>query len=241
MKNYVIDQPGCLGDILFTLKIAEELSKVGNVYWNVFPIFWNNGISKIISSANIGPNQPSYIEDAYILKLTDLCPAYDSELMIKKYQSVGIEWEDWSNYLKYTRDSDKENFLLEQLNLKKGDPFILYNENLGQGSKHLGVVNTLPQDYDGKIVKMEIIPGFNIFDWCSVFEQAEQIHTVDTSLQYVIETLSIKATDLIVHPRHYLYTKSQVSILFKKPWKWVEYIGFDNESWSKISPSYDYS
>ena len=242
MKNYIIDLPGCLGDILFTLKIAEEFSKTGEVYWNVFPVFWNNGIDRVISSANIGPNQSTYMEGAEVLKLRDLCPTYDSDLMVKKYQTAGIGWEDWSKYLKYKRDNDKENFLFESLNLKKGDPFILYNDNLGlDGKKHLGVKNTLPKDYDGKIIKMEVIPGFSIFDWCSIFEQSEQIHTVDTSLQYVIETLSIKTIDLVVHPRHYLYTKPQVSKLFKKPWKWVEYDGFDKESWSKISPSYDYS
>lgn len=241
MKNYVIDLPGCLGDILFTLKIAEEFSKKGNVYWNIFPVFWHNGIDRVISSANIGPNQPLYIEGAEVLKLRDLCPVSDPNLMIKKYQTVGIDWEDWSNYLKYERYIDKENSLFERLNLERGEPFILYNENLGQsGSKHLGVINSLPKNYDGKIIKLEVIPDFSVFDWCSIFEQAEQIHTVDTSIIFIMETLTLKSSKLVIHPRNCLYTKSHLSILLNKPWEWVEYKGYNKESWSKISPSCDY-
>ena len=38
--KYCIDQPGCFGDILFTLKIGEVLSEKGEVDWFVNPSFW---------------------------------------------------------------------------------------------------------------------------------------------------------------------------------------------------------
>ena len=44
--KYCIDQPGCLGDILFTLKIGEVLSEKGEVDWFVNPSFWESGISR---------------------------------------------------------------------------------------------------------------------------------------------------------------------------------------------------
>ena len=45
--KYCIDQPGSLGDILFSIKIAEELAKKGEVYWYIAPCFWESGVSRI--------------------------------------------------------------------------------------------------------------------------------------------------------------------------------------------------
>lgn len=233
MKNYVIDQPGCLGDILFTLKISEEFSKIGTVYWNVFPSIWENGINRVISSSNIGPNQPLYVEGAQILKLRDLCPIYDPELMIKKYKTVGIDWKDWSDYVKYDRNYEVEKQLKEHLGIKDGDRYILFNEKYGMSQVHNGVKKFIPKDYDGKLIEMQIFGGVTIFDWCGILEEAEEIHTVDTSIQYVMETLDLKASKLVAHPRHYKYTIPHVSRLFKKPWEWIEY---DIETWRECVP-----
>ena len=56
--KYCIDQPGSLVDIFFSIKIAEELSKKGEVFWYVAPCFWESGVSRIKTSDNvhIGPN-----------------------------------------------------------------------------------------------------------------------------------------------------------------------------------------
>ena len=51
--KYFINQPGCLGDILFTLNFAEQLSKEADVYWKVAPTFWESGIKRVISPAKI--------------------------------------------------------------------------------------------------------------------------------------------------------------------------------------------
>jgi len=64
-------------------------------------------------------------------------------------------------------------------------------------------------------------------------ENAEQIHTIDTSIQYVMETLDLKASRIVAHPRHYKYTIPHVSRLFKKPWEWIEY---DRETWRECAP-----
>mgnify|MGYP000983239688 CR=1 FL=1 len=56
--KYCIDQPGSLGDIFFSIKIAEELSKKGEVFWYIAPCFWESGVSRIKVSDNvhIGPS-----------------------------------------------------------------------------------------------------------------------------------------------------------------------------------------
>ena len=86
------------------------------------------------------------------------------------------------------------------------------NQIYGSNQIHLGVKRDLPKDYPGKIIEMQVLmsPQFLIG---GIFENAEEIHTVDTSIQYVIESLDINAK-LVVHPRHY-NTPPIVSKLFK--------------------------
>lgn len=231
---YCINQPGCLGDTLFALKIAEEYSKKGEVYWHISPIFWERGISRIKSSAKMGPDIPRFIQDSIEINLCDLCDRSDPDVMIKKYEVAGnIDWEDWSDYVKYDRNYEVENQLKEHLGIKDGDRYILFNEKYGMNQVHHGVKKFIPKDYDGKLIEMQIFGGVTIFDWCGILEQAEEIHTVDTSIQYVMETLDLKASKLVAHPRHYKYTVPHVSKLFKKPWQWIEY---DRETWRECAP-----
>lgn len=230
---YCIDQPGSLGDILFTIKIGEELSKKGEVYWYVSPIFWERGVSRIKTFAHIGPSSPRQVLDSTQIKLCDLTHRSDPDLMIKKYESVDMNWEDWSDYLKYERNSKTESDLKNILGIEPGDKYILFNEKYGMNQIHHGVKKHIPKDYDGKIIEMQILGGITIFDWCGILENAEQIHTIDTSIQYVMETLDLKASRIVAHPRHYKYTIPHVSRLFKKPWEWIEY---DRETWRECAP-----
>lgn len=230
---YCINQPGCLGDILFALKIAEELSKKGEVYWYISPIFWERGLSRLKSSAKIGPDVPTFVQDSVVINLCDICDRSDPDLMIKKYEVSGnIEWEDWSDYVKYERNYEVENNLKEQLGISPGEKYILFNEKYGMNQTHHGVRKHIPKDYDGKIIEMQILGGITIFDWCGIIENAEEIHTVDTSILMVIETLNLKAKKMTVHPRHYKYTIPHLSRLFKKPWEWIEY---DKETWRECA------
>lgn len=232
--NYCIDLPGCLGDILFTLKIGEELSKSGNVYWHIFPSFWDSGINRIKTSCNIGPNIPTHIENSKTIKLRDLTVGRDIEVMRIKYTSVGMDWNDWSDYVKYDRNPEIENALRDHLNIEDGEPFIIYNDTYGFNQKHNGVINSIPKDYDGKVINLQVFRNLTIFDWCWIFENAEEIHTVDTSMMYVIETLNLKAKNMTCHPRHYLQAIPAINDLFKKPWQFIEY---DRDEWRKCCPN----
>lgn len=229
--NYYINQPGSLGDILFTLKIGEKLQETGNVIWNVAPVFWNRGLNRMRTTFKLGVGM-SQLPNSEVISLCDLTTREDPNIMTKKYEVVGIEWEDWSDYIKFDRDLEKEKSLFEYLELREDEPFILVNETYGVFQKHYGVMENIPSGYDGKIVKLQLNPNFTIFDWCLIFEKAEQIHTIDTSIQYVIETLDT-TNDLVVYPRHYKYTIPQVSKLFSKPWNWIE---SDRETWLKWAP-----
>lgn len=232
--DYCIQQPGCLGDILFTLKIAEELSKKGKVYWYVSPVFWNNGICRIKSSAIIGPNVPEYVENTELIKLCNLTVGRDIEVMRIKYTSVGMDWNNWPDYVKYDRNPDIENALRLHLNIEKGEPFIFYNDTYGWNQKHYGVVNSIPKDYGGKVVKLEVFENLTIFDWCWILENAEEIHTVDTSILCVIETLNLKCKKMTCHPRHYKQAIPAINNILFKPWDFIEY---DRDEWRRLCPN----
>jgi hypothetical protein len=108
MKNYLIDQPGSLGDILFTIKIAEELNAGGSCTWNINPVFWERGLKRLETNFRFGIRLGEK-PDSEVIKLTDLTDRSDPDIMTKKYDVVGIEWENWSNYLSYERDKDIAN------------------------------------------------------------------------------------------------------------------------------------
>lgn len=232
--KYCIDQPGSLGDILFSIKISEELAKTGEVFWYIAPCYWESGISrlKVSSNVNIGPDVPRYVPDSKVIKLTDLTERHDPNLMTKKYEVVGIGWGDWVDYIKYDRNYEIEKDFKDFLGIGDGERYILVNERYGANQQHFCVRKTIPEDYPGKIIEMNIYNELTIFDWAGILENAEEIHTVDTSIQYVIETLSLNNTKLVVHPRHYKTTPI-VSKLFKKPWMWVDY---DKKTWRECAP-----
>ena len=97
-----------------------------------------------------------------------------------------------------------------------------------------GVYQQIPEGYDGKVVEMDPnISGGKVFDWCWVFENAEEMHSVDTSLHYVMETLDLKATRLTIHPRHYKYSERVYDGILKKPWQWIEYT---RDEWREMTP-----
>ena len=54
-------------------------------------------------------------------------------------------------------------------------------------------------EFDLPVIDLEIIDGFSLFDWCKVIENAQEIHTVHTSMPYLIDKLDIKAE------KYYMY------------------------------------
>jgi hypothetical protein len=48
---------------------------------------------------------------------------------------------------------------------------------------------------------MITIPGFSLFDWYLVIEKATEIHTVGTSINYIIELLEIESENVFLYKR----------------------------------------
>lgn len=193
---------------------------------------WNLGIDQLETNINCGP----YIQIPNDGLLYDCSAQYEgrppSEQLTCKYDGADISWEDWASYLKYRRYPERENALKEKLGIDDGEPYILANKFYSSHKVHHGVELNLPKDYDGKIIWMDSQLSEKVFDWCWVFENAEQIHTVDTCIICITETLNAKANKFVCHPRHW-NAKSALYKLFNVPWEWVE---CEKNAWRTLVP-----
>lgn len=71
---------------------------------------------------------------------------------------------------------------------------------------------------------MDVIDGFTIFDWSKIIENATNIYTVETSFNYIIEKLHIKAEEygeMVMYSKWNPADFHHIAGLFKKPWKYI--------------------
>lgn len=133
-----------------------------------------------------------------------------------------IEYNDWSNYLNIKRNIYKENDLFYNvLNLKDNEEYIFINKMYGVNQIMKGVENGIIKK-NVRVIDKSIINGYSLFDWSKVIENALEIHTVDTSINYLIETLTLKSEVLKLYPRNSTHTKNCLEKLFKTKWEWVD-------------------
>lgn len=233
-ENLEIVQEAGLGDVFFIQKLCKILNKNNKVYHKINPFIWSNGANRLTSNITFGPNLTIPVgtkkydcsHQYNVDKMTD-----KSRIMTYKYDAASIDWRDWAKYFTYTRNLDAEKELVKKY--KTEGPYILANSLYGSCKRHNGVEESIPKDFDGDIIWMDLIPGYTIFDWCSLLENAEEIHIVDTSLNYLVDTLDIKAKRLVCHPRHFINTQPCVGKLFAAPWEWIQY---DRDSWRRLVP-----
>jgi hypothetical protein len=223
MRNQVIiNQPAGLGDIFFCQKIAETLIfNDYEVYWPVkSSISW---VGDYLTNSKpvhyCGENKFTQLEDAYIITLDGAQDIVGHPIMTAKYRLVDIDWTDWLDFFNFKRNQQKEDELYYNvLGLKDGDEYTFINKYYGTPPDYLAYdVEINPEE---RIINLEMLDNFTIFDWCKVIENASKISIIDTSLNYIIEKLVLKTNDLTCYCRHGEYTHNQISFLFKKPWKY---------------------
>jgi hypothetical protein len=238
----LINQKVGLGDILFSIPIAFELLKdYKEVIWPVSPPYlWLRDYFPNISFVSSedydwlhdfgdelyrsSPQQhelnsiphPEHLEDD--LKIINLRYAnvdHRSETcMVDKYKLLGLDVSLWKS-LFWKRDIKKEAELYKKLN-PSDVPYNLINRN----SEYPPKKGTITVDNDMLNVDMEIIEGYTLLDWGLLIENAANIHTVSTALNYVVEAIGNKKQGWFVYPR------SGDSNL--------QYVSFLSDNWSKI-------
>ncbi len=211
MKSILIDQPAGIGDIIFCQKIAHYLSNTYKVFWPLSSDI--NWVSNYLDSPIIWENHKV---DTVVNLRNSIYYREHKSVMLSKYDLLGLDWKDWKDFVKINRKVDKE----KELRGLFPEKYCLVNRIYGTPPnskiKDFSVITSLP------IVDLCIIPGYTLFDWMKVIEDANEIYTVDTAINYLIEILNINAEKLELFSRFDNPNFSHVKDIFLKKWNWNE-------------------
>lgn len=218
MSSLTINQPAGLGDIFFCQKIAYKLIEEKNcdILWPVIKEFiWIKDYIKHPRIKFEELNKSRQYEN--VIKL-DGTPIISGSVMLAKYEAMGIDFSDWSNYFNFERNREKEDFLYyDILKLKDNSDYVLTNRNYSSPPNILRC-KYIP-NFDNEI-EMSLIEGFTLIDWCRVLENAKEIHVVESSLNYIIEKLEIN-NNLYMYSKWDPPSYFHIEKLFKKDWKYL--------------------
>lgn len=118
--------------------------------------------------------------------------------MRNKYKMFDIDLEVWRSTT-WLRHRWKENKLIKHLGLNTKEEYILVNNNFYSFDNK---VRKFELDSKLNVIQMEFIDGYNLFDWCTIIENATEIHTVNTSIIFLIEILELKAREIHLYSRN---------------------------------------
>lgn len=210
-----------LGDVLFLQKAVDLVISLNNVVYFPNDYGW---IAEYIKKDNL------HFYDADVDCTIDfhnvIEPNHPYDIMTYKYEIIRnffklelneqTSWHNWQKYLVFNRNYKKEeNLYFNILNIKENEDYILKNCNFAKDQ-------TFNFDIDSnlKIVQLHKIPEYTLFDWCKVIENAKEIWTIDTSLNYLVESVQTKAEKLVVFPRNTQQTKNALNDIWYKNWEW---------------------
>lgn len=198
----IINQPFGIGDILFLSPLVGQLD-VEHIVWPVVDhYYWVKDYIKInnltfIKSSEFNPSDYKGYVEVPLQHAHSLIPQAE-DCMQAKYMLLEADPELWRT-LGFYRNQEKENKLKQYLNISSNDEFIFINNHFAGPEFNYKVDINFKTDL--RIVYQEYIEGFTLLDWCGVLEQAKEIHTVSTSLFFVIEALKLEKTSLHLYPR----------------------------------------
>lgn len=114
-----------------------------------------------------------------------------NDCMRSKYEYWGINYEDWRDDAMWVRDK-KEAYLYGMT-----EDGYLINKTFGSDCK---LTVKIPE-LSGPGAIMSVKKGYSLFDWAAVIENAKEIHTVNSSIIYLLELLDLKAPEIHLYQR----------------------------------------
>ena len=232
-KICLINQPAGLGDIFFLQKFVDlKISEGFEVIYPTIPslIYVRDYIKKDglkffsmdedfqfkgwmhhqekIKEENF-EYYPFHIADRYI----------GGSCMEAKYTFVEQEYSDWQEHFDWQRNTEKEDTLYYNiLGLTNNEEYCLVSNVWG--TPPTNNYRDVPTSGEYREVKVEMIEGFNPFDWAKVIENASEISIIDTSFNYLIEKLDLRAKNLYLTSRFTPPNFSHIINLFNKNWNY---------------------
>lgn len=130
------------------------------------------------------------------------------------YKIAGLPFEYRFDRFKLQRDAEREEDLFKKLYIEKGKYIFLHDDNTRNF--------TIKRDY----IKNKQLPVVwpnpkvtnNIFDYCSIIENAAEVHVIDSSFKNLCENLDIKTNDLFYH----CYFRSRNITKSRKNWNLIK-------------------
>ena len=217
-----------IGDIFYLQSVAKKYISMG--YQIIWPlrddILWLGDYIKGITFCSRSDNFPGkeyYGQDSVIITPNfvylgimrpHLWGIGDDKIMSSKYSILNMDHTDWKSGFTFDRKFDKENDLYYNvLGLKDDSEFVFIN-NLYNENRNCQLMR--PENYDLSVVELQYIDGFTLLDWCKVFEKAKSVFTINTSLNYIIDTLDTSYERYVV-VAHNEQNEKEIDYLFSTP------------------------
>lgn len=217
--NRIINQFFGLGDILFTVPLIRNWQANGDkIIWPIcreyldiqrnFPDIEFVDMKKLHVNYD---NRHRHIWQGWTvepLRWADLHKPPPANCMRAKYDMYDEDFMMWRQ-LHWERDKEREQQLMDVVVGEYANGYNLINNTFGgleqgQFKVPITVNNGLPN------IHMYYFAGYNMLDWSSVIENATHIHTVGSSINYMLEVLGLKAREVHLYKRlprenHFLY------------------------------------
>jgi hypothetical protein len=245
----LVYQPCGLGDILFLQKFAHyQINKGYEIWWPVVSEFeWLNNYIPNINFVSWGdtdrkltgpplpdhvnfpykdqylPQKQNYFSNEFIFFNGFSHIPHGRKIMAFKYEMVGLDYSDWSKYLIFNRNIDKEKQLFyDVLKLSDNEPYVFINKKFMMRPyvSTMDRISSDPNHYKKRVVELDILKGFSMFDWSMVLEKASEIHMIETALNYIIESSQLTLTANTMNLYSRINNFSEVDYLFKTKWNY---------------------
>lgn len=219
MKTILLLQAWGLGDILWSQSIAHKFIEQGyKVVWPVKNDYFE-GLCNAYPQIHWVPDsivRPEIfmIKEKIEFEGMTIAPIRWSnsfmdvpykDVMRAKYDMYDMQWQEWKNHAQWVRNFNKEVELYKELGLQPGEKYNLINTRFGSGvEKNIEI--RCNNGY--KNIELKILPGYSIFDWAKIILEAQEIHTVSTSLLFMLEVMPL------FQPIH-LYCRKPIESDFK--------------------------
>lgn len=250
MKVLIRQQSG-LGDIIYLQKVIYKLNEKYHPEQIIWPLdeLYMYAKTYLDTPSNVlfvcdkdeFEHKDIYLSDAKEVTTTDnliYIPFQFSHeikynnnfkyIMRSKYEFVNLDGADWYDFVKIKRNQNKERELFDLIIKDKSKPYIIVNKSFGP------ITNAKKRsDIDPKtnlnVIEMSNVDGFSPFDWSFILENAQEVHTVETSIAYILKILNIKNVQLYYRA----FNSNEIKRNPYHPWRNFEYCKFihSDPSW----------
>ena len=139
----------------------------------------------------------------------------ERRIMAAKYAIQGFDYREWRDNFKFERLSQKEDELYyDVLGLRDDERYVFWNNLCSVDTRVSDVIP--PPSFEERVVKLQYVDGFTLFDWCKVMEKATKVHVINTSINYIIDMLDTNYEEYVIYS-HFPANVPEINYLFKTP------------------------